>query len=168
MDMELFTRLFAHVANPPTFKTLEPSEGETGCVSIVGTPFYVTSYSSKAGIARNVMVNTYTLSAETEDDWVDLFTHRYLSEVVVKAVAEYVEWRCRNTLDDMATDAMAADYQADQRDLQNAYDEGRAYFDNTPADQRKTWREANPYPYGIAHYDRWTAGYLNAEAASVF
>lgn len=157
---EFLTRLFAHVANPPTFKDCEPMENESECVKVEGTPFYVTSYSSKVKtIAGEVDAPHYSLAAETEDDWVVLFTSRYPAEVAKQAVVQYVEWRCNNTLDDMATDAMVADYEADKQALENAYGEGYDYFRGTANPSR----DANPYPYGIDHYDRWVWGYNDAE-----
>lgn len=167
MNTDLFVKLFAHVANPPTFKTEEDAREGTKTVVIEGTPLSVWSYSIKvAGIAGDHTVTMYNLAASTEDDYIDLYKDSDLRNVIVKAVGEYVEWRCRNTLDEMAWDAYAADLEEDRRMLQEAYDAGRAYFNATSPEKRT--RADNPYPYGIEHYNRWMAGYLNAEAESVF
>lgn len=142
MNTDLFVKLFAHVANPPTFKVIDPDVEGDRTVQVVGTPFYVTSNITKVKGITGMGVRQYTLAAETEDDYVELFTHTHLPLVVTKAVAEYVEWRCRNTLDDMAWDAQAADYAEDQRMLHEAYDAGRAYFNATSPEKRT--RADNP------------------------
>jgi hypothetical protein len=166
MNAELFTRLFAQFNNPPPITTEDDPEGGTMLV-IGGSPFVITSYSHKVNtpLAERT-VNRYTLAAMTEDDFFELHKDTDLVKIAVKAAGEYAEWRARNAHDALCWDNYAKDIEADRQALKDAHDAGKAYFNGTPAHQRD--RSANPYPFGIQHYDEWRRGYNTAENESVF
>lgn len=163
MNVELVRKLFSVFGTKtPTVKVDEP----TGAI-VIG-PFTISETPHEVkGLTGTHTLRSYILDVDTGDgDVMDLFTTNDFAATVVKAVGEYAEWRARNLLDDLATDAYAADLEAEREALKAAYNEGLEYFRRTPINDRK--RDDNPYPYGIAHYGEWNKGYSQGEADTVF
>jgi len=167
MNIELVKRLFAHFAKPPDIKPDKYSEGGC-CPAIIIGPFTISqALTVVKGLKGDHEVPSYTLDVSPgEGDVIDLHTSTNFAEVAVAAVREYAGWVAGNTLDDIALDNYAADLEAERQALRDAYNEGLEYWRQTPVGQRN--REANPYPYGIAHYQEWVKGYNQGEAEAVF
>lgn len=78
---------------------------------------------------------------------------RTIDEAVTKAVELLANYKASNVLTDIGYEGMAADFAAEQAAIEAAKREGIEGFDAGLA------KEANPYPYGIAHYDAWEKGW---------
>jgi hypothetical protein len=119
------------------------------------------------GLRGDRQASSYTLDVDTGGgDVLDLFTDTDFRKVAVRMVGEYAQWRATVTLDMLADTAQAEAWQKDQEELKAARAEGKAYWLATAPGART--KDANPYPYGIAHYQQWGAGYDEADAEAVF
>ena len=119
------------------------------------------------GLRGDRKATSYSLDVDTGDgDVIDLYTDTDFNKVAVRMVGEYAQWRATTMLDTLADAALAESYQKDQEELKAAKAEGKAYWQATAPGART--KDANPYPYGIAHYQQWRAGYDEADAESVF
>ena len=164
MNVELVRQLLGVFGDKAPPVTVDQPTG-----AIVVGPFTISkNVTPVKGLRGPMEVASYILDVDTGDgDIMELHGGTDFATVATKLVGEYGEYMARSVLDMLATDAMAADWQADQQALRDAYNEGQAYYKATPPGERDVVK-ANPYPYGIAHYDEWVKGYNRADEETVF
>jgi hypothetical protein len=161
-DQATLERFLSVFASPPAVKVDEP----TGAY-VIG-PFTVTKTVNKVtGLGgRTYEVPSYILDVDPGDgDPLDLASGSILA-VGIALAESYARYLAKTVEDALVTDALAADYEAEKQALKDAHDEGYRYYQQTAPGDRTN--QANPYPYGIAHYGEWLKGYNQADEETVF
>jgi len=161
-DQQTLERFLSVFASPPAVKVDEP----TGAL-VIG-PFTVTKTVKEVeGLGgRKYSIPSYLLDVDPGDgNPFDLKTGSLL-DVAIALTEQYAGYIARTVEDALVTDALAADHAAEQQALKDAYQEGYRYYQQTAPGERTN--QANPYPYGIAHYAEWLKGYAQADDETVF